>query len=388
MRRNARRTFDLPVRELVAGVESVKAGRERMVLDAVFNGARGRPRQPLELHGAELLPGQRVWKPVPNVARFSLRWPPATENISLEVGTSGQPLDLVKFILRDEQGDKPLAVIRPGKTGAGTSVHLPGTTDWEEVTNALDPVGYLESLDARLKVLEDDSRLRPRRFFAALDREMNTFLLQGMVQLGRIHREEADHRRMAVEAIGNELRNRVQIRCRGLDEAAKNCPRLEERVFEHLKGKCRQVSRIFLDLIDQHLGNDPRAFESAFTAFANGDLRFDLPSLVMTTQPSSANFFLFGEFALMAEQYAVSPERWSRLANVMVRSQRIFARVYAPESLEGADLFSYSGQDYARRGKPYSDAELAALEREFAGADLPLEAARTASTSMPGLLLK
>lgn len=387
MRRNARRTFDLPVRELVEGVESVKAGRERVVLDAVFNGARGRPRQPLELHGAELLPGQPVWKPVPNVARFSLHWPPSTEKISLEVGTSGQPLDLVKYILRDEKGDKPLAVIRPGKTGAGTSVHLPGAKDWEEVTNTLDPVGYLKSLDARLTVLEDDSRLRPRRFFAALDREMNPFLLQGMVQLGRIHREDADHRKMAVEAIGNELRNRVQMRCRGLDKVAKTCPRLEERIFEHLKGKCRQVSRIFLDLIDQHLGNDPGAFESAFTTFANGDLRFDLPSLVMTTQPSSANFFLFGEFALMAEQYAVSPERWSRLANVMVRSQRVFARVYAPASLEGADLFSYSGQDYARRGNPYSDAELTMLKREFEGADLPLEAARTASASMPGLLL-
>jgi len=263
----------------------------------------------------------------------------------------------------------------------------PGGADWEEVSNTLDPVGFLDQLDEQLGGLEpcQEARLNARRFFAELDRQMNSFLLGGLVARGQMHREDADQRRLAVKAIGNELRTRIQERCRGLDQDRGTCPSFADRVLDHLVPKCRTISLLFLGLIQRYFGESLSSFEQAFTWFANGDLRLVLPGLVVTTQPSSGNFFLFGEFALMAHDYGIEAGRWWRLANVMIRSQMIFARVYGPADLAGATLVSYAGRDYARHGRPYTRAEIAQLEKEFDGADLDLAAGRHAGQYMPGL---
>lgn len=267
-------------------------------------------------------------------------------------------------------------------------VLTPGGVDWEEVSNTLDPAGFLDSLDAQLGGLEPcrEERLNARRFFAELDRQTNSFLLGGLVARGQMHRDDADQRRLAVRSIGNELRTRIQMRCLGLDESRGIFPSLEDRLFEHLKSKSRTISWLFLDLIDRYFGVSIHPFEQAFTWFANGDLRLVLPSSVVTTQPSSGNFFLFGEFALMAHDYGIEPERWWKLANVMVRSQRVFACVYAPADPANATLSSYAGRDYLRHGHALSSSELLTLQRRFQHANLPLEAARNAAGSLPGLV--
>lgn len=267
-----------------------------------------------------------------------------------------------------------------------------GGIDWEEVSNTLDPVGFLDRLEAELGGLDPcrEARRNARRFFAALDQQANSFLLGALVARGQMHREDADQRRLVVKSIGNELRARIQQRCRAPDASRGTPWSLEGRVFEPLAPKCRALSRLFLNLVERYLGASLPAFEQAFTWFANGDLRLALPGLapdpLLTTQPSSGNFFLFGEFALLARDHGIEAERWRRLANVLVRSQRIFARVYAPADLAGATLASYSGRDYASHGKPFSGAELAELEREFDGADLDRAAARQAAQYLPGLL--
>jgi hypothetical protein len=357
----------------------------RLALDVVFNGPRGGPRGVLAASGAHLDERFPIDRPSPNVLRLALRWPPHGDKVRLDLGTEGDTADLVKLVARGADG-QPLGVI--GRTGETPEVYQPGSEDWEDVTNSLDPARHIESVERELEAFahEEGERWRGRRFFAELDRETNPFLLLGMAALGRIHREDVDQRRLAIEAVGNELRERVRLRCRGLDEGAGTCPSLEDRRFDFLEARCRSISRIFLGLVDRYLGQNVSAFERVFTLFANGDLRMNLPSLVVTAQPSSANFFLFGEFALMACDYGIDQERWWHLANVMVRSQRIFARVYAPEDVEGADFFSYSGKDYSRRGRPYDEDELASLEVEYRGADLRLEAAKNAASSMPGLL--
>jgi hypothetical protein len=268
-------------------------------------------------------------------------------------------------------------------------VFIPEGVDWEELSNTLDPAGFLDQLDECLGGLEpcQEERQNARRFFAALDRQANSFLLRGLTARGRMQREDADQRRLAVKSIGNELRTRIQKRCQGLDESRGTCPSLADRVFAHLRPKCRTLSGLFLELVDQYFGGSLSSFEQAFTWFSNGDLRLVLPNLVVTTQPSSGNFFLFGEFALMAHDNGIEAASWRRLANVMIRSQRIFARVYAPADLAGATLGSYSGSNYNRHGRPFTEAEIAQLEREFDGADLYITAGRQAGHYMPGLLL-
>lgn len=381
------RTLELPRRSAFdPHALGIRLGaRGTVVLDSVFNGPRGRPLGLRGMDGVDLDDASSHGTPAPNVLRLALCWPwrePAHIRVAADQGS----LELVKYIARGEDG-APVAVIPHDPGGAGARVHLPGGQDWEEVSNALDPVGHLDSLDRRLDELgrDEDEHVPARRFFAELDRATNPFLLKGLVARGRIHREDAELRALAVESLGNELRQRIQVRCRGLDERAGTCLRLEERVLSHLLSKCRTISQLFLALVEEHFGSDHSAFERAFEWFANGALRMTLPSLVVTLQPSSGNFFLFGELALMAHDHGIEPERWKRLANVMVRSQRIFARVYAPDSLAGATFSSYSAGDYARRGRPFTEAELLRLAEEFRDADLPLATARHAAASLPGL---
>jgi hypothetical protein len=256
------------------------------------------------------------------------------------------------------------------------------------VSDALDPAPFLDSLDAALGGTGAcrEPRLNARGFFAQLDRHANPFLLGGLVARGQLHGDDADQRRAAVKQVTNELRTRLELRCRGLDESRSVCPSLEDRVFAHLVPRCRTISRLFLDLVDEYFGRSVRLFERAFTWFATGELRLELPGRIVTTQPSSGTFFLFGEFALMAHDYGIEPDRWWRLANVMVRSQRVFARVYAPASLAHATLASYSARDFARHGGALSRRELLELERLYERADLALECARNCAAAMPGIL--
>lgn len=256
--------------------------------------------------------------------------------------------------------------------------------DWEEVSSTLEPARFLDALDARLGGLEPcrDRRLNARRFFAVLDRQANAVLLGGLVARGEMNREDADQRRLTMGLLGNELRARVRRRCNGLTGSRDHCR--ASRSCDRHASRLQLVSRLFLDLVVEYFGGSIPAFEQAFEWFANGELRLTLPIQVVSTQPSSANFFLFGEFALMAHDHGLEPEAWSRLGRVMVRAQRIFARVYAPADRSAATFSSYQARDYARHGRPFTPRELARL-REPPATDLAIEAARNAIESMPGI---
>lgn len=381
-----RRDWDLPVTALEPFVEGHGA-RQRVHLDAVFCGRRGLPTA-LTVHGAELDDGTVVERPRSNVRRLALRWPATTPTPRLRATGRAETPVLVKLVVRDASGQAAAVVPIDTDTRTPPQAHTPDAPDWEALRSSLSPEEYLLSIDRALATPEDDEITRGRRFFAALDRRTNPFLLTGLVALGRMFREDAAQRRMAIEYLGNELRERVRVRCRGLDAGRDSCPDLRERVLPHLVPKLRAISRVFLATVDEHFPGDPAGFERAFVLFANGALRLVLPDLATTTQPSSGNFFLFGELALAAIDHGVDAGRWSVLAGPMIRSQRIFARVYAPASLAGADFTSYSGSDYARRGAPLSEAELEALAAETRGAStarLARLAAVNAAAALPGI---
>jgi hypothetical protein len=97
-------------------------------------------------------------------------------------------------------------------------------------------------------------------------------------------------------------------------------------------------------------GIDWAAYDAAFERFGAGYLRLQLPgSGTWTTQPSSGYYFLFGELALLCAELRWSQQSfaltdfWTKLANVMVRTQPIFCARYGPTPGPGRSMQDYSG---------------------------------------------
>lgn len=207
----------------------------------------------------------------------------------------------------------------------GEKTAEPELRDWEEVAGTIDPAAYLESLDRELDRLErqGDDKIVARRFFSELDREANPILLQGMVRLGRIHREDADQRRVTIKIVSNELRERLRIRGQWPDDGAEAEARIAERPIERLEAKCRYVSRLVLDLIDRHFGAELDEVARALQWFVSGDLRVSLPGGLATVQPSSANYLLLHEFGRLASVLSAEPTRWLQLVPILSRQEGI-----------------------------------------------------------------
>lgn len=204
------------------------------------------------------------------------------------------------------------------KGSLGPQAPEPELRDWEEVAGTIDPAAYLESLDRELDRLErlGDDKIVARRFFSELDREANPILLQGMVSLGRIHREDADQRRITIKVVSNELRERLRLR----EEATGSDVGIAQRPVAHLMGRCRSVSQLVLGLIDRYFGEDLGAFEQAVKQFESFELRVPLPGGLATVQPSSANFLLFKEFSALACDINANTKRWNGLVATFAKA--------------------------------------------------------------------
>ena len=121
--------------------------------------------------------------------------------------------------------------------------------------------------------------------------------------------------------------------------------------------------------------------------FANGELRLQLPSnLAWTTQPSSAYYFFFAEFALLAIDLGVDVPVWSKLLNVLVRTQRMVFSVYKA-SVRKPGFGDYSPCSFDP-GRSWPCSEREELRRWFRGLgnhDLCVVAARHAHEFVPGI---
>ena len=146
----------------------------------------------------------------------------------------------------------------------------------------------------------------------------------------------------------------------------------------------KHLSELQLGLIRKHFAVDTtdglKRFERAYEMFANGELGLYLPkSGAWTCEPSSGYYFLFGEFALLAVDpgtplaAALGADRftWMNLCNVLVRTQEIFARVYAPKRGSKQDSFEhFAAANYWHRRRPLSPREKQDLEKVCAGSTL------------------
>lgn len=157
------------------------------------------------------------------------------------------------------------------------------------------------------------------------------------------------------------------------------------------KLEVQHFSTVLIDLMKTHLddgsgGIDFDKGEEAYEMFANGELRLQLPdSLAWTTQPSSAFYFYFGEFALLCVELEVDVAVWSQLANVLVRTQRIFADVY-PSAADNPAFEDYSACSF-KEWRMWTGSEKQKLKDDYANVDLCIAAASNAHEFMPGIVL-
>jgi hypothetical protein len=358
-----------------------RSGRElELRLDYVFHVTRGRL---LGISPASDLSVSLPQFPHPNVLRLSIPWPQPPGR-RLIVASAHEHLEPVKIIVFDEPG-QALAVFEPDPCSGTFLQYGPPQADWQDISATLDVPTFMAALDAELTV-STAPEVPFQRFFRDLDRQTNPVLIDELVNQGELDALDAAMRLGHIASVLNELRERVRVRAKSVHLGAPDLL-LAGRVFPHLQSRVQALSDLLLGIVDTHFGPYLPAFEEAFEKFANGELRLQLPGLARTTQPSSGYYFLFGEFALMAADHGVAPARWTDLANVLVRTQLVFVRVYGPAVRAGADFSTYGAWNYACNGTPYTTAELAGLKTTFTGADLRVQAADHAIENLPALLL-
>jgi hypothetical protein len=299
----------------------------------------------------------------------------------VEIASQGDPLQLARVLVELPRGfvSAPL-----GHSAVPRSAPAP------EPTAVFDHAEYQREMRRVLDGLPVSVLTRAREFFFELDRHTEADLVTTNPFATPT---EAEGRR--VLAAAHFVRRALVVRqtARMREHVAtpfRSTPFADPLSFAPM---VRTVSDVFLRLLwrhfpDGHGGLDLAAVEEAFELFATGELRLRLDELdVTTTEPSSGAYFLFGEFALLAPECGVEPALWTRLANVMVRSQRLFCRTY-PAAVERPRLADYAVTNHAPDGRP-APSERAALRAEYAGlthTELSLAAMQNLELHAPGEL--
>jgi hypothetical protein len=252
------------------------------------------------------------------------------------------------------------------------------------------PRAYLQSMAARLAELDrsKDPLAEARRHFFELDRETHPMLAPSYLRGQGASSREVLARRVTTLWLTQYLAGRCRERaCRHAqgDSLALGDPSPDRR------RQLRLVADLFRRLIWARFRDDLERYQDAFEHFANGDLRFALDDGQVTTEPSSGWFFLFAELAMViAHDAARRPERdfWEHIANVAVRCQKIYCRVYGPANPARATFGSYRAAQYheARRLLPRDFDALARAYRGCTVTELARRAAANACELMPGLI--
>ena len=126
--------------------------------------------------------------------------------------------------------------------------------------------------------------------------------------------------------------------------------------------------------------------EDAFMAFAQGQLRLQLPTLkAWTTQPSSGFFFLFGEFALLAHECGLGAP-WLQLARTLCMVRELYVLAYPPVAGAKLDVEAYVACNYVERvPTPGFIAQLQATFDALGEQDLIRRSARQTDTYLANL---
>ncbi len=321
--------------------------------------------------------------PLPNVLGWNLTAvaPGRVRATEVRIRASVEYPELVKFVFDQPHSSK---VFASRETFCADSAQLFGLDSELPVDeHAFGPVEYRDALDAKIGNSNSPPQ-RHRRFFAQLDRRTDSTMAEGFLAVA-----EHSDLNQALPFVLKAARRSLQGRHGAIQANGGTYVLFGHEVNAQY---VRYFSLLFWKLFVEHFPpaarpagdppDEPPAvgfenwidvadIEAAFEAFADGQLRLPLqiPELALaprsfaaawTTQPSSGLYFLFAEFALLAAETGVHPELWTRLANVMVRSQVLLARRYEPSVPPGEE--GYEATDY--RGCGYrSGAMLTADDR-------------------------
>lgn len=300
--------------------------------------------------------------PYPNVIRISptkslglggLDFVGRTRDVEVVVESIGEPPELVQIVYEEtasQSGDREgtLWIVLPDEC---PTTQQPLTQDAEILTrtgSALDvvltPESYLANLDAYFASAPDEPRTRYQKFFVDLDRKTSGYLLNLATEPALIH--AAPDVKAWIQSTGGALEDRVKAR---LAHQGPSAPTLPSLAAGQPTSYAAQLSKWFLAVIkDQPFFFGPGGgflldrFEEAFEMFAEGELREEIEPNVWATQPSSAGFFQFAEFATLVidnelhdvqlddVQKAIDKGLWHDVLNVMVRMQEAFMVIYGP----------------------------------------------------------
>ncbi len=231
--------------------------------------------------------------------------------------------ELVKIVLAGPDQRVCVWVPRPGQPMD------PSTFDKQHPNNSvaehlIDTNAYLKELQAEL---EAGGTLH-QKFFSALDRNTEADLLR------KSERPEVEEVVSSLGHLKSQLERKLPER---VSAGGSYHPRLNG-----IKDELDRLASIFLDVVLDHYPEikgkgDTSRLQEAIEQFAVGDLRMDLQSKVWVCQPSSAYYFLFGEFALcnyrMLQIGRLSDRRWTEqialdFARTTVRTQPLYVLAY------------------------------------------------------------
>ncbi len=249
-------------------------------------------------------------------------------------------------------------------------------TDFLAIAASLGIEEYLEQLEAEFAMAPAEPVATPyREYFFELDKNTNPTLLTQLAAFMPpvIPPDAATQRKNAIAALVPQLADRVQTRYNNAVAGAD--PPTFSALGYYVAANVALMSKVQFDLIVTAFKDpggglfDLTRFEEAYEMFANGELRTQIPSFYWTTHPSSSYFVYFAEFAFMALEHSSlsSDERnlWEAVLPVLIRTQEIFFRVYAPPEGGPRDWNAYRACNYSPLDA-YACSEKSALRQVYA----------------------
>jgi hypothetical protein len=290
---------------------------------------------------------------------------------SLLLVSDNEPAEIVRAVLGRGSPDDPAVAVAEGDTCCldyrSKVIRAPsGSTPASYFTKAEEYGAQLTAALDHLKA-SGDPKLGSRYFFALLDATSNPTLGKVPAKLS-----------VPISTLLLTLKkNRLFTRRLLCTDCKSNCSPWygpNPPTGSVLRRSVSAVSEAMLYLMNKYLG-DPTTdaglalIEEAFEDFSNGGLRILLPkSKLWTTQPSSAFYFLFAEFAFIACDSDISASSWERIANVLVRTQEVFCNAYKPPTPPpGPPVFGDYGACHFCANKPYSSHQIAKLRASYSG---------------------
>jgi len=285
----------------------------------------------------------------------------------VEMLSHGGPLEIARVVL--ETKGKARVLRRAACMDSG---QVEQVVEHAKLENAIfGPGKYLVLMQQALEKMPASRLKSYRSFFFDLDRRTEPILLAND-QLRSPSPAETRRTLRALRFVRRALAVRTSDRMAEHMSAPHRCTPFRDPLL--FRPHVETISTIFLSALHRHFRDsqgrlDFAQVEEAFEMFSTGALRYHNEELdLCTTQPSSGTYFLFGEFAMLSVECGVEPDWWTRLANVMVRTQDLYCRVYPPEK-KRPRLADYRAANFSPLHIP-TPSECQALRASYAGSSL------------------